>query len=358
MSGISIVAKKEFLDHVTSRKFLAILSLFLLISVVAIHEGVENYNERLDRYKEQISMIEESPENFPPGYMSPGKPTILFVFQIMGSLFGILGVILALALGFDLISGEKDRGSLKSLLSHPVYRDTVINGKAIGGMCALGLAIIVVTALSIGSLMMFNIVPSGDELLRILVFMGISLLLMFSFFSVSLMLSAVAKNSARSILYAILIFVVISYVMPIAGTFVAMEIVGDMPEFPGSRVVARINESEGGIVEEPIIDEEELEKHQKKFEEYWNDVRRIQEAFTIADPTSNYQKVSFAILNPGIESISNFGFSGRMYGGSSGETISITESLGKVLSNLLVLIIFPIVMFAIAYLRFLRMDLR
>jgi len=47
MAGISIVAKKEFLDHVMGKKFLVILAILMLISLLAMHQGVESYNKRL-----------------------------------------------------------------------------------------------------------------------------------------------------------------------------------------------------------------------------------------------------------------------------------------------------------------------
>ena len=171
MAGIFVVAKKEFLDHVMGKKFLVILAILMIISLLAMYQGVESYNKQLDSYKEQTAEIEEHPEGMPPGWM-PEKPSILFVFQMMSALFGILGAILAIAIGFNLISGEKESGSLKSLLSHLVFRDTIINGKALGGMGALGFAMLVITLLSIGILMMLGIMPTGDEFVRILVFMG------------------------------------------------------------------------------------------------------------------------------------------------------------------------------------------
>jgi ABC-2 type transport system permease protein len=205
MAGIFVVAKKEFMDHVMGKKFLVILAILMLISLLAMHQGVESYNEQLDSYKEQIAGIEEHPEGMPPGWM-PEKPSILFVFQMMSMLFGILYAILAIAIGFNLISGEKESGSLKSLLSHPVFRDTIINGKALGGMGALGFAMLVMTLLSIGILMMLGIMPTGDEFVRILVFMGFTLLFMFSFFAIALMCSTIAKNSTRAITYTLVIF--------------------------------------------------------------------------------------------------------------------------------------------------------
>ena len=351
MAGISVVAKKEFFDHVMGKKFMVILAILMIISLLAMHQGVESYNKQLDSYKERTAEIEEHPAGMPPGGM-PEKPSILFVFQMMSMLFGILGAILAIAIGFNLISGEKESGSLKSLLSHPVFRDTIINGKALGGMGALGFAMLVMTLMSIGILMMLGIMPTGDEFVRILVFMGFTLLFMFSFFAIALMCSTVAKNSTRAITYTLVIFIVISFVMPISGSFVGMRLAGDMPEYPG---MARqeINESEGGV------SEEEQERIQEEFQEWWDNVIEVKEMFSIGDPKSNFEKVSSAVLNPGLQSSSvSFGSSSTTrITGSRAET-SIFEALGMVWKNLLVLLVFPVIMFAIAYVKFMRMDIR
>ena len=352
MAGIFVVAKKEFLDHVMGKKFLVILAILMIISLLAMHLGVESYNKRLESYKEQTAEIEEHPEVMPPGWMEE-KPTILLVFQMMVFLFGILGAILAIAIGFNLISGEKESGSLKSLLSHPVFRDTIINGKALGGMGALGFAMLVMTLLSIGILMMLGIMPTGDEFVRILVFMGFTLLFMFSFFAIALMCSTIAKNSTHAITYTLVIFIVISFVMPIAGSIVGMQLAGDMPEYPG---MARheINESGG-----EGISEEEQERIQEEFQEWLDKVIEVQEMFSIGDPKSNFEKVSSAVLNPGLQSSTvSFGSSSTTWiTGSRAET-SILEALGMVWKNLLVLLVFPVIMFAIAYIKFMRMDIR
>ena len=347
MAGIFVVAKKEFLDHVMGKKFMVILAILMIISLLAMHQGVESYNKQLDSYKERTAEIEEHPEVMPPRGM-PEKPSILSVFHVMSTLFGFLGAILAIAIGFNLISGEKESGSLKSLLSHPVFRDTIINGKALGGMGALGFAMLVMTLLSIGILMMLGIMPTGDEFVRILVFMGFTLLFMFSFFAIALMCSTIAKNSTRAITYTLVIFVVISFVMPAAGIFVGMQLAGDMPEHPG---MARqeINESEG-----EGISEEEQERIQEERQEYWEKVMGIQEMFSIGDPRSNFEKVSSTVLDPRFQSF--FVFGGPM-GEPPAET-SILEALRMVWKNLLVLLVFPVVMFVIAYIKFMRMDIR
>ncbi len=362
MDKIFVVAKKEFLDHVMGKKFLVILAILMVISLLAMQQGVESYNKQLDSYKEQTAEIEEHPEGMPPGWM-PEKPSILFVFQMMSMLFGILYAILAIAIGFNLISGEKESGSLKSLLSHPVFRDTIINGKALGGMGALGFAVLVMTLLSIGILMMLGIMPTGDEFVRILVFMGFTLLFMFSFFAIALMSSTIAKNSTRAITYSLVIFIVISFVMPIAGSFVGMQLAGDMPEHPGMGR-QEINESGGEVISyesegEAIKEQEEQERieeeWQEEMQEYFDKVMRVQELFSIGDPKSNFDKVSAAVLDPTFEPLRGFFGPG---GGESRAETSILEALGMVWKNLLVLLVFPVIMFAIAYIKFMRMDIR
>jgi len=359
MSGIWIVARKEFLDGITSKKFIVIVSLLLLIFTVAINEGIESYNESLERYKEDMTITKDTPDALPPRFMS-NKPSILYIFMNLSSLFGLIGPILSIALGFDLISGEKDRGSLKSLLSHPVYRDAVINGKAIGGISALTVAMLIVTSLSIGFLIISNVVPTGDELVRILIFMGMSLLLMLSYFSVSLMSSTVAKNSTRAIFYAILLFVVLSYIVPLAGFFVSQQIVGDMPEYPGSTKVIQVesmNESSDGVVYTSEIDIKEQEQFEREMQEYFEETQRVREIFLVVDPSSSYQKISYSLLNTGFRQ--NYGFyGGSMYEGSHEEDLTITESMSGSWPSLVTLIVLPITMFAIAYMRFMRMDLR
>ncbi len=50
-----------------------------------------------------------------------------------------MGMILSGAIGFDLISKEKEDGSLKTVLSSPIYRDALINGKAAGAIATLAI---------------------------------------------------------------------------------------------------------------------------------------------------------------------------------------------------------------------------
>lgn len=46
------VARKEFSDHITSRRFVIILVLFLVISAIGMHTGIGYYNDMLESYNQ------------------------------------------------------------------------------------------------------------------------------------------------------------------------------------------------------------------------------------------------------------------------------------------------------------------
>ena len=55
MKPIFIVAGEEFKDHITSKRFLAILAIFMLLAVYAMVTGMDGYNKTLDYYKKDAS---------------------------------------------------------------------------------------------------------------------------------------------------------------------------------------------------------------------------------------------------------------------------------------------------------------
>src|SRR5262245_63426501 len=52
----------------------------------------------------------------------------------LATLLGFFGPLIGITLGFDSISGEYARGTLSRVLSQPIYRDSLINGKFIAGL--------------------------------------------------------------------------------------------------------------------------------------------------------------------------------------------------------------------------------
>ena len=344
--GLFNVVRKEFIDHLTSRKFLIILAVFLIISADSMHDGMDYYNHRLEDYKEQISRISQIKEEIgvEPEYM-PKKPSILFIFQMMSYPMSMLGAILAIAMAFDLITREKESRSLKSLLSHPVYRDEIINGKAVGGILALVFAIGIAFLILFAMLLIFSIVPDMGEFVRIVLFGAVTVLCLLSYFSIALMTSTVSKDSGRSLIYALLIFFAISFAMPVVGGLVTDSVVGELPERPEFQRPAVIDP------EHPSEEAEEWLRYEEEREAYWEKIFAIRDAFGTFSLYCNYGKVAGSITDPYLTEVHTNWY-------TSGDATSIRESLEKVWKNIFALIVLPIIFFAIAYVKFMRMDIR
>ncbi|MGB2842955.1 MAG: ABC transporter permease subunit [Halobacteriota archaeon] len=344
--GLFNVARKEFIDHLTSRKFILILALFLIISAVAMHDGMDYYNHRLENYKEHISQISQIKEEKggEPEYM-PEKPSILLIFQMMSYPMSMLGAILTIAMGFDLITRERESRSLKSLLSHPVYRDEIINGKALGGILALVFAVGIAFLILFAMLLLFSIVPDLDEFWRIILFGAVTVMCLLSYFSIALMASTSSENSGRALIYALLVFFAISFAMPVVGGIVTESMIGEPPEPPEFQKTAVIDP------EYPNEETEEWLRYEEEREAYWEKRLAIRDVFGTFSLYCNYDKVAESITDPYLTEVHTNWY-------TPGDTTSIRQSLERVWESILALIILPVVFFAIAYVKFMRLDIR
>src|SRR5207248_7774936 len=87
------------------------------------------------------------------------------------SFIAFLGPLLGIAFGFDAINSEQARGTLGRLLSQPIYRDDVINGKFLAGLATTSVALLSIFLIVGGlGLRMIGVPPTGDGLVRLLLF--------------------------------------------------------------------------------------------------------------------------------------------------------------------------------------------
>ncbi|HOI14184.1 MAG TPA: ABC transporter permease subunit [Methanoculleus sp.] len=355
------VARKEFSDHITSRRFIIILGLLLVISAISIHEGIEQYNDNLESYTEQFQYMQESDD--PYSSWMPSKPSIMYVFISMMGYMTMLGGILAIAIGFDQVSKEKETRSLKTLLSHPVYRDEIINGKALGGVGALGLAMALALAIAIAMLLVFSVVPTLNEFVAILIFGAVSLAFLLAYFAVSLTMSTVSKESGNALIYTLVIFFAVSSLLPMFGTMAADAFAGDPPEPPDafvSKEVVRTVSGSGYYTSsssQSVVYGGEEDPAWKEYEEemkpYVEKRRFISDISNILSPQMNYYTVAMAVTNPEISAMIY-----SPYDAASEETPGLADALGRVWMNIAALIVFPSAFFAATYVKFMRMDIR
>lgn len=97
-----IVAVKEFKDYLSSKRFLLIFAVLVLMSIAGVISGIGSYNEQLATYNANLQQASQ----YSKGVL-PEMPSMLLVFNSFGETFIIVGWLFAIAIGFDLISKEK-----------------------------------------------------------------------------------------------------------------------------------------------------------------------------------------------------------------------------------------------------------
>ncbi|WP_083524791.1 ABC transporter permease [Methanoculleus thermophilus] len=345
-SGLFVVLQKEFVDQLTNRRFLTIFALFLIISVIGVHDGADQYNNMLASYAQRMQSI--SSDTQIPGYM-PEIPSSLIIFTKMTDYFVMFGVFLGIAMGFDLISKEKETRSLRTLLSHPVFRDEIVNGKAIASALVLAIALGATIAVSVAILLIMGIIPTADELCAILLFAGISTMFVLTYFSLALMMSTVAPDSGTALISTLAIFLLLSSAVPILGWTAAEMIAGSPPTLPA--------DAQGSHYISKNIDSSEFEQYEREMQSYWEGRAAASSLINLLSPNVNYQKTALAVTDPKIAvTMDNNPYS--FVEGPPETQPGLDEILDRIWANVVALIALPCVFFSAAYVTFMRMDIR
>ncbi|MDK2854013.1 MAG: type transport system permease protein [Thermococcaceae archaeon] len=131
------IAMKELYVSIKSKRFVIILSIYVLLLLLLSYSLRDNLSELTSPSVENLSMdlFGVSGEVFATPLST--MLTLNFTF------FTVIGAILGASLGADAINKEIESGTIKTLLAHPVYRDEVINGKFLGNAFVLAITITV-----------------------------------------------------------------------------------------------------------------------------------------------------------------------------------------------------------------------
>ncbi|MBW1993140.1 MAG: ABC transporter permease subunit, partial [Deltaproteobacteria bacterium] len=177
MQGIKTIVKKELADHFSSYRFMILFALIAMVSLIIAYMVGLNIKEELE------------------GVTKP-KFVFLMLFTSSGALFSLVqfvaffGPLIGLVLGFDSINRERNEGTLSKLLSQPIYRDVVINGKFLAGVITIAIMLVsivlVVTGLGLSTV---GVIPGIEEFWRILSYMVISIVYISFWLAVAILFS-------------------------------------------------------------------------------------------------------------------------------------------------------------------------
>jgi len=296
----------------------------------------------------------------------------MLIFESFSASFVIVGWLLAIAIGFDLISKEKESGSLKLLLARPIFRDSIINGKIIGSTAILLVALGGTFLVTVALLLFQGIIPSGDDLTRLVTFFVMLMLFSLAFLSVAIAASALSKNSTLAILMAIG-FVVFSLLVPSFSNSVSNIVLGTAPSAMITSAATSSSSSSsqtggaggpGGFGGATVAFNSSSGRTEVRmtvnpaYTTYINNQNTITEAMDLVSPTSDLTAISAVVVDgqSSPEATSNLAGAFDIRGVTTTPTLG--SSISSILPQIISLLVITIVGFVISYAKFIRMDVR
>ncbi|MCB0208963.1 MAG: ABC transporter permease [Anaerolineae bacterium] len=212
MNAVAIIARKEFQTAFRNRLFITIAVLFLAMSILSVYIGSITKRAEMRVYNETVATLSaQGTTALPP----PPEIHTLTILSNLTEYVSIVGAILAVVLGYNALIQEKESGSLKLILSRPVYRDRLLSGKLLGNAAVIGVLLGLVFVFNLVLLVLVGgIWPTGGEVLRLLSFVGLAFFYMLIFLTLSMLLSIRMKNSATVFLVSLVAWMLVSFVIP------------------------------------------------------------------------------------------------------------------------------------------------
>jgi ABC-type transport system involved in multi-copper enzyme maturation permease subunit len=215
-----------------------------------------------------------------------GRNILLDVFQApdFAYVVNVVVSLLALLFVFDSVCGEKERGTLKLLMSNSVPRDTVLLAKWIGGYLSITAPFAVAVVAGYLYLSMSGAIElDGDDASRFAAILGVSFLYISAFFSLGLMISTATHRASTALLMSLLVWIGWILVVPNLAPIVA-RLTSPVPPRQVIDAEQRAIEREAQLLQEAIrkrkvygdADEseriqQESDQRQRKLEAFYKD---------------------------------------------------------------------------------------
>ncbi len=319
MKGILTICRKELADHFSSTRFILLFYLILMVSLVtAFIVGAGLRDELKDVAKPTFVFLML--------FTSPGKLFSLIQF------IAIFGPLLGIVLGFDSINRERSARTLSKLISQPIYRDAVINGKFLAGLITIVIMLVSIVLMISGlGLLLIGVVPGPEEILRLLVYLVISIFYIGFWLGISILFSVGFRSVATSALAAIACWIFFSFFVAMGASVIA-------------DAISPVDQTRAAANPELLIQNEQTRK-----------------ILSLFSPMSLYSESTTIILDPlrkTTQSILLMGPMERLSISRFQSPLPLIQSIYIVFPHLISLIAITMVFFAITYAVFMRQEVR
>jgi len=310
MNGLLPVFLKELTDQFGSRRFMLITLIIVITGLFSSYTASEALGEEQFLSEEYLFLNLFTSAG-------GGLPSFLFFISFFGPLLGII-------LGFDAINGERTRGTLSLILSQPVFRDVIINGKFLASIATVAIMIASIMVMIAGvSIAKLGVIPNGQEVARALLFFVACVLYVAFWTSLAILFSIVFEKSSTSALMSIALWIFLAFFVYMIAGVIADEV------YPITQQ------------SDPAL----LAKHEG--------LRTMLLRFS---PAVLLEEISIALLNPTVRVF------GPMFESQLKGLILTPLSLGQsvlvIWPQFVALIAASIVCFAVSYLTFMRKEIR
>jgi ABC-2 type transport system permease protein len=200
---------KELADHFSSRRFMILVILILLIGLwgsYATGQAIRQNTESIPAQYVFLLLLTSSGET---------------VFSL-ATFLGFFGPLVGITLGFDSISGEYARGTLSRVLSQPIYRDSLINGKFLAGLTTVAVLWGAILLLVIGlGITLLGFPPNVEELWRMLIFTAVGIFYVGFWLALALLFSLLFQKTVTAALASMAVWLFMTLFVVIVSQAVA-----------------------------------------------------------------------------------------------------------------------------------------
>jgi len=134
----------------------------------------------------------------------------------------LLVPIIGIALGFDAINREYSSGTISGILSQPIFRDSVINGKFLAGLVTLSTMMMAIVLIVAGfGLTMIGIPPTSEEIIRLFLYLFFIIVYGAFWLGVAMLFSILFRRIATSLLTSIALWLLFSFFIALIAPAIA-----------------------------------------------------------------------------------------------------------------------------------------
>jgi ABC-2 type transport system permease protein len=322
MKGLFAIYRKELTDHFSSYRFVILFGLIAMVGLITTYMAGMNLRSNLEGMEETMR-----------------KFVFLKLFTTTGALFSLVqfvaffGPLIGLVLGFDTINRERAHGTLIKLISQPIYRDAVINGKFLAGLTTISIMLVsIVLVISGFGLILLGVVPGFEEIWRLAIYLVISICYIAFWLGVAILFSILFRSIATSALASVALWIFLSFFVSLGASVIAGN-------------VAPVDMKEGASLETVV----------KK--------ARTEEAISLFSPMVLYSKATGIIIDPmsrilNSHAVLGMGLMERVSVTRFENPLSLGQSIFLVSSHIVALIAITLICFAISYLTFMLQEIR